>query len=141
MSASRRQWPIALRLSYSSGLSSSVKWAYENGLAFFGVRNSWPVIARNGHPLKQKNPFTSSELAEKVDSGLASRNRRLEILHKFALSQAGLNTLDEIVWNIAKTAIAELDFEDCVVYLLGEDGKTLVQVAAHGKKTRSPQRY
>jgi signal transduction histidine kinase len=123
-----------LRLSYSSGLSSSVKWAYENGLAFFGVRNSWPVIARNGHPLKQKNPFTSSELAEKVDSGLASRNRRLEILHKFALSQAGLNTLDEIVWNIAKTAIAELDFEDCVVYLLGEDGKTLVQVAAHGKK-------
>jgi hypothetical protein len=84
--------------------------------------------------LKKENPFTTLELAEDVGGSLASRNRRLEILHKFALSQAGLNTLGEIVWNIAKMAIAELDFEDCVVYLLGEDGKTLVQVAAHGKK-------
>ena len=92
------------------------------------------MIARNGTTLKKENPFTALELAENVGSSLASRNRQLEILHKFALSQAGLNTLDEIVWNIAKTAIAELDFEDCVVYLLGEDGKTLVQVAAHGKK-------
>ncbi|MBT6211715.1 MAG: GAF domain-containing protein, partial [Woeseia sp.] len=84
--------------------------------------------------MKQKNSFTSFELAEKDDSHLVSRNRYLEILHKFALSQAGLNTLDEIVWNITKTAIAELGFEDCVVYLIDEDRETLVQVAAHGKK-------
>ena len=134
MSASPHQWRIALRLRYSSRFSSSVKWVYENGLAFFGIRNSWPVIARNGHTLKKENPFTVLELAEDVGGSLTSRNRGLEILHKFALSQAGLNTLDEIVWNIAKMAIAELDFEDCVVYLLGEDEKTLVQVAAHGKK-------
>lgn len=64
----------------------------------------------------------------------SSRDRNLEVLHRFALSQAPLKTLDDIVWNIAKTAIAELGFEDCVVYLLSEDGKSLLQIAAHGNK-------
>ena len=64
----------------------------------------------------------------------SSRDRYLEVLHRFALSQAPLKTLDDIVWNIAKTAIAELGFEDCVVYLLSEDSKSLMQIAAHGHK-------
>jgi len=62
------------------------------------------------------------------------RERQLEILHNFASRQAQLTSLEDIVWNIAKTAIAELGFEDCVVYLLDEDGVTLRQVAAHGPK-------
>jgi signal transduction histidine kinase/ActR/RegA family two-component response regulator len=63
-----------------------------------------------------------------------ARHRYLDILHEFTLRQSALSTLDDIVWNIAKTAIAELGFEDCVVYLLGEDGVTLRQAAAHGPK-------
>jgi signal transduction histidine kinase/ActR/RegA family two-component response regulator len=63
-----------------------------------------------------------------------SRSDHLEVLHHFAMSQASLHTLEEITWNIAKTAIAELGFEDCVVYLLDEDEVTLVQAAAHGPK-------
>ena len=66
--------------------------------------------------------------------GQIARHRYLDILHEFTLRQTGLTTLDDIVWNIAKTAIAELGFEDCVVYLLSEDGFTLRQVAAHGPK-------
>ncbi len=62
------------------------------------------------------------------------RTEYLEVLHRFALSQAKLDSLEDIVWNIAKTAIAELGFEDCVVYLLDDDGETLVQRAAHGPK-------
>jgi len=62
------------------------------------------------------------------------RARYLEVLHKFTISQAELTTLDDIVWNIAKTAIAELGFEDCVVYLLKDDDETLIQIAAHGIK-------
>jgi len=64
----------------------------------------------------------------------SNRDRNLEVLHRFALSQATLKTLGDIVWNIAKTAIAELGFEDCVVYLLSEDGESLMQIAAHGNK-------
>lgn len=66
--------------------------------------------------------------------GLDSRTRYLEILHGFALSLASVDTLDSILWNIAKVAIAELAFEDCVVYLVSDDRKQLVQVAAHGPK-------
>ena len=62
------------------------------------------------------------------------RNRYLDILHQFTLRQSSLIKLEDIVWNIAKTAIAELGFEDCVVYLLEDDGITLRQAAAHGPK-------
>ena len=63
-----------------------------------------------------------------------ARHRYLDILHQFTLRQSSLTKLEDIVWNIAKTAIAELGFEDCVVYLLADDGATLKQVAAHGPK-------
>ena len=65
---------------------------------------------------------------------LRRKARYLEVIHEFALSQVDLNTLDEILWNVAKTAIAKLGFVDCVVYLLGDDGTTLIQRAAHGPK-------
>lgn len=82
------------------------------------------------------NPENTSPANKDAASkqGLKERTRYLEVLHKFALSQAELVSLDEIVWNIAKTAIAELGFEDCVVYLLDDDRKQLTQVAAHGRK-------
>jgi len=65
---------------------------------------------------------------------LRRKSRYLEVIHEFALSQVNLNTLDEILWNVAKTAIAKLGFVDCVIYLLGSDNLTLVQRAAHGPK-------
>ena len=75
---------------------------------------------------------TSDHEAISVDTNeRIVRERQLEILHNFASRQAQLTSLEDIVWNIAKTAIAELGFEDCVVYLLDEDGVTLRQVAAH----------
>jgi len=65
---------------------------------------------------------------------LRRKSRYLEVLHDFALSQVNLNTLDEILWNVAKTAIAKLGFVDCVIYLLDSDNSTLIQRAAHGPK-------
>jgi len=65
---------------------------------------------------------------------LLRKSQYLEVLHDFALSQVHLDTLDEILWNIAKTAVAKLGFVDCVIYLLDDDNSTLVQRAAHGPK-------
>ena len=76
-----------------------------------------------------------SDFNEKQDlETLLRKSRYLEVLHEFALSQVNLNTLDEILWNVAKTAIAKLGFVDCVIYLLDDDGSTLIQRAAHGPK-------
>jgi len=65
---------------------------------------------------------------------LRDKARYFEVIHEFAFSQVNLNSLDEILWNITKTAIAKLDFVDCVVYLLDPDTMTLQQRAAHGPK-------
>ena len=69
-----------------------------------------------------------------TDDQRIARHRYLDILHQFTLRQSALVTLNDIVWNIAKTAIAELGFADCVVYLVSEDGEVLRQAAAHGPK-------
>lgn len=65
---------------------------------------------------------------------LGTKTRYLAVLHEFALSQVNLNNLDEILWNVARTAIAKLGFVDCVIYLLDSDNSTLIQRAAHGPK-------
>jgi signal transduction histidine kinase/CheY-like chemotaxis protein len=65
---------------------------------------------------------------------LLRQARYLEVIHEFALSQVGLNSLDDIVWNVARTAIAKLGFVDCVIYLTDDSGTMLVQRAAHGPK-------
>ena len=77
-----------------------------------------------------------------MDSGLEhqdaiERHRYLEVLHQFTMSQASLTSVDDICWNITKTAIGDLGFVDCVVYLINDEGDTLIQRAAHGDKNPS----
>ena len=77
-----------------------------------------------------------------MDSGLQQqdaieRHRYLEVLHQFTMSQASLTSVDDICWNITKTAIGDLGFVDCVVYLINDEGDTLIQRAAHGDKNPS----
>lgn len=45
-----------------------------------------------------------------------------------------INTVEEVVWAITKHAVAQLGYDDCVVYLVDERTKTLIQSAAHGPK-------
>ncbi len=68
------------------------------------------------------------------DTAIIQRHRYLEVLHEFTMRQASLRSVDDICWNIAKTAIAELGFVDCVVYLMDEKRSHLIQRAAHGDK-------
>ena len=77
-----------------------------------------------------------------MDSGLQQqdaieRHRYLEVLHQFTMSQASLTSVDDICWNITRTAIGDLGFVDCVVYLINDEGDTLIQRAAHGEKNPS----
>jgi ligand-binding sensor domain-containing protein/putative methionine-R-sulfoxide reductase with GAF domain len=52
----------------------------------------------------------------------------------FANSVYGDNSVNEICWDIARNSISQLQFEDCVVYLLDEKTQRLVQKAAFGPK-------
>lgn len=52
----------------------------------------------------------------------------------FANSVYGENSVNEICWDIARNCISQLQFEDCVVYLLDEEKQVLIQKAAYGPK-------
>ncbi len=52
----------------------------------------------------------------------------------FATSLYGKNTVEEILWDVAKNCISQLGFEDCVIYLLNEETQQLEQKAAFGPK-------
>lgn len=57
----------------------------------------------------------------------------------FATSLFGKNTVDDILWDVAKNCISRLHFEDCVIYLLDEKRQVLMQKAAYGPK--NPVRF
>lgn len=65
---------------------------------------------------------------------LASKERFLSVINDFATSLIEQNTLEEVVWDLARNAIAKLGFEDCIIYLLDEEQNTLTQRASLGQK-------
>lgn len=60
-------------------------------------------------------------------------------LNYFTTSLFGKNTVDDILWDVAKNCISQLQLEDCVIYLLDEERPVLVQKAAYGPK--NPVRF
>ncbi|MDB2316869.1 response regulator [Luminiphilus sp.] len=72
--------------------------------------------------------------SKQAQASVIARHRYLEVLHQFTMSQASMTSVDDICWNIAKTAIGDLGFVDCVVYLISADGEQLIQRATHGDK-------
>ena len=65
---------------------------------------------------------------------LKQKDKHLEIINDFAIYMLNKNTIDDIVWAIAKKVIAKMNFVDCVVYLLDKEKQILIQKAAHGPK-------
>ena len=67
-------------------------------------------------------------------NNLRKKAKYLDVINSFALELFSKNTVDEIVWSVAKQAVAKLGYTDCVIYLFDEKGKYLIQKAAHGNK-------
>lgn len=65
---------------------------------------------------------------------LKRRAHYLQIINELALGLLQQSSMDDILWLVAKSAIAQLGFLDCVIYLVEESGQTLIQRAAHGPK-------
>ncbi|MEO9869179.1 ATP-binding protein [Ekhidna sp.] len=55
-------------------------------------------------------------------------------INYFSSSLFGKNSVDEILWDVAKNCIGRLGFVDCVIYLLDESKQLLIQKAAFGSK-------
>ncbi|HJS55741.1 MAG TPA: histidine kinase, partial [Chitinophagaceae bacterium] len=57
-----------------------------------------------------------------------------QAINYFASSMYSQQSVDNILWDVARNCIGRLQFEDCVIYLLDEEKEVLVQKAAHGPK-------
>ena len=61
------------------------------------------------------------------------------VINYFA-SQINLHKhMDDMLWDVAKNCISRLNLEECVIYILDQDRKMLVQKAAYGPKTAKDQ--
>ncbi len=73
---------------------------------------------------------------------IAEKQEELEAeqaINYFSSSIADQQSVDGILWDVAKNCIGRLGFEDCVIYLLDEERNVLQQKAAHGPK--NPGRF
>jgi len=80
--------------------------------------------------------WSRSERASSHDTRdiLARKTRSLRVINRLGLLLLQQSTLEQVLWLVAKSAIGELGFDDCVVYLLDEERNVLVQKAAIGAK-------
>ncbi len=58
------------------------------------------------------------------------------VISYFASSIYSQQKEEDILWDVARNCISRLNFEDCVIYLLDEERKVLVQKAAWGPKMK-----
>ena len=66
----------------------------------------------------------------------SSRSKNyLNIINEFAINLVKLTTENDIIWFTTNEVISKLDFVDCVIYLLDDSKRFLIQRAAYGPKS------
>lgn len=66
---------------------------------------------------------------------LKQEQKHLQIISDFAVDLLTINQLDKILWHLAKNVVANLGFEDVVIYLADNSQKNLHQQSAFGNKS------
>ena len=67
-------------------------------------------------------------------STIESPEQLLNIFQDYSKQLVSVKTVDSVVWLIAREVMGVLQLEDCVIYLLDNDQKLLIQRAAFGPK-------
>ncbi|HEU4469930.1 MAG TPA: histidine kinase, partial [Flavisolibacter sp.] len=122
------------------------------------INNADWIAAHNNFAFSIEPPYwltwwfiTFSSLAVVLGFWLFVRSRNRKVQEKleeleaekaityFASSMYDQQSVESILWDVARNCIGRLQFEDCVIYLLDEERQVLVQKAAYGPK--SPKQY
>ena len=67
-------------------------------------------------------------------STIESPEQLLNIFQDYSKQLVSVKTVDSVVWLLAREVMGVLQLEDCVIYLLDNDQKLLIQRAAFGPK-------
>ncbi len=79
------------------------------------------------------NPSNSDQLHRRY-LNLLEREKHYQIINDFALNLMYIDSEEDFIWFMVERIISKLNLQDCVVYLLDEEKKMLVQKAAFGDK-------
>ncbi|MET0300922.1 MAG: histidine kinase, partial [Flavitalea sp.] len=82
-------------------------------------------------------------MLEKRNRKIQDQKEEIEVeqaINYFATNMYADHTVEALLWEVAQSCIGRLGFEDCVIYLLDEKRKVLIQTAAHGPKTPGDNR-
>lgn len=86
------------------------------------------------------NARLEKEVSERTkELGVAYKEQKLvleieQTVNYFSSSLFDKNSVEEVIWDLAKNCISRLGFVDCIIYLVDESGNNLVQRAAYGSK-------
>lgn len=64
-----------------------------------------------------------------------------QVTNYFTTSMSARETVDELLWDVARRCISKLNFEDCVIYMKDEATNMLIQKAAWGPKSTENTPY
>jgi signal transduction histidine kinase/ligand-binding sensor domain-containing protein len=78
--------------------------------------------------------FLLAALVYRFIYSLQQKLKTEKIVGAFATSLYGKNTIEDILWDIAKNCVNRLGFTDCIVYEKDEQRNVLIQRAAFGPK-------
>ncbi len=86
------------------------------------------------HPGDTDTGSAASRPSQPVYNILAQKTRHLRIINDLAIELLRVDSLNDVLWLITRGAIANLGFDDCIIYLVDDTSRQLVQRAAHGPK-------
>jgi signal transduction histidine kinase/DNA-binding response OmpR family regulator/tetratricopeptide (TPR) repeat protein len=101
------------------------------------IRHSVQLEIQNKLIKDQKEEIET--INQQLHEQIVLRKETDDTINYFATSLFGKNSIEEILWDVAKNCIARLGLVDCVIYLLDESRNILVQKAAYG--TKNPEHF
>ncbi len=126
------------RWKWMLGIISSLLLAV--GLLFYqkyvqGARYTMEMEKKNWQIAQQKEEII--EVNRELERQFELRIEADNTINYFAASLFGKNTIDDILWDVAQNCMSRLGLVDCVIYLIDESRRVLVQKAAYGGKNPS----
>ncbi|PCJ94024.1 MAG: hypothetical protein COA50_12745 [Flavobacteriaceae bacterium] len=81
-----------------------------------------------------KNQMAATKDVKELLITVDRQKESLTGINEFAANMLNQITLDDIAWTIIDNAISRFNLEDCIIYLVDENGEYLIQRAAYGDK-------
>jgi hypothetical protein len=104
-----------------------------SGLVLYGIyilQKKW----KKNIQIKHEQKINTQKL---ISENLQYQLEIEQVTNYFTTSMSARETVDELLWDVARRCISKLNFEDCVIYMKDETTNKLIQKAAWGPKSNT----